>query len=370
MNKINKIVHITTVHPQNDNRIFYKECISLKDAGYDVSLIVAGTENSKVNGINIYGLKKCNNRILRVIKTSFFDLLRLCNKVEADVYHFHDPEIMFAAIILKLKGKKVVYDIHENTSAAILSKPYLESKILKYFLSQTFHYIERFCVRFFDALVVARPDIANLFKHSNMIVLRNFPVLSNSYTSKGEVMLKKSKPSVIYVGGMSSIRGINQLLEAFETLDDYELWLLGPIAEKRLERKIKSGCRNVKYLGVVEAFEVFDYIKMADIGIITFLPVPNHINTLATKPFEYMASGKPMIMSNFPYWKSTFRKSSLYVNPLDIQEIKETISNLMNDPILLRNMQEINISLSKNEYNWETESHKLLNLYSDILLLQ
>ena len=36
-----KVCHISSVHPRNDIRIFLKECISLRDAGYDVSYIVA-----------------------------------------------------------------------------------------------------------------------------------------------------------------------------------------------------------------------------------------------------------------------------------------------------------------------------------------
>ena len=58
-----KVCHITTVHPQNDNRIFYKECISLKKEGYDVTLLVAGEFDQIIDGIKIISLKKENNRI-------------------------------------------------------------------------------------------------------------------------------------------------------------------------------------------------------------------------------------------------------------------------------------------------------------------
>ena len=36
-----KVCHLSSVHPRNDIRIFLKECISLKDAGYDLSYVVA-----------------------------------------------------------------------------------------------------------------------------------------------------------------------------------------------------------------------------------------------------------------------------------------------------------------------------------------
>ena len=360
-----KIAHLTSIHNANDNRIFYKECKTLAKY-YNVNLICAGATTQKLDNVNIIGYPKSHKgRIKRIIKTSFFDMLKICKKVDVDIYHFHDPELIFVGLYLKLKGKKVIYDIHENNPASILSKPYIKSNLIKKVISKTFDIFEKTIVNFFDAIVTARPDISKRFKHKKIITLRNFPILPN-FTTLKSINITKTKPSVIFVGGMTNIRGINELLDAFELLDDYELWLLGPITEEKLKNRILSGCKNVKYFGIVEAYEVFSYIQKADIGIITFHPVPNHLHTLATKPFEYMASGKPMIMSNFPYWKETFKESSLYVNPLNIHEIAFTIKQLMEDSQLKIQMTKINLHLSQTKYNWEKESQKLVNLYKDL----
>jgi glycosyltransferase involved in cell wall biosynthesis len=200
--------------------------------------------------------------------------------------------------------------------------------------------------------------------HTHLITLRNFPILPDIENLE-EIKVEKTKPSVIYVGGMSSIRGIPELIQAFKDIPEVELWLLGPIKETKIEEAIKRQ-ENIKYFGIVEAYEVFAYILKADIGIITFLPVPNHINTLATKPFEYMACAKPMIMSNFVYWKETFKESSLYVNPTNISEITSTVRQLINDDALMAKMSEKNLELSKREYNWEKESQKLIALYKEL----
>ena len=358
-----KVAHITTVHRQNDNRIFYKECISLVSAGYDVSLIVAGGESKSVNGVKIIGFKRAKGgRLKRMLKTSFLDMIKICKKVDADVYHFHDPELTFVGLYLKYMGKKVINDIHENNPASILSKPYIKSDFAKRVISFTFDKFERFASKYFDALITARPDIAIRFKHKNLITLRNFPILPD-FSKLEKIEIEKSKPSAVFVGGMTQIRGINELLDAFEKLDDYELWLLGPITERKLKTRIESGCKNVKYFGIVEAYEVFNYINRADIGIITFLPVPNHLHTLATKPFEYMACGKPMIMSNFDYWKETFKESSLYVNPNDSDDIAKAVEYLMSNRDLAQKMGELNQKLAKSEYNWQKESQKLIDLY-------
>jgi len=360
-----KIAHLTSVHKQNDNRILYKEVTTLYNNGYDISLIVAGGESKIVNDINIISYPKSNGRLKRIFKTSLINMIKICKKVDADIYHFHDPELIFTGLYLRLIGKKVIYDIHENNPASILSKPYIKSKLKRVILSKVFNIFEKLSIKFFDAIVTARPDISKRFKHRNLITLRNFPILPNlSHLEK--IDIKKDKPSIIFVGGMTDIRGINQLLDAFEFLDNYELWLLGPITEEKLKNRVESNCKNVKYLGIVEAYEIFSYIDKADIGIITFLPVPNHLETLATKPFEYMACGKPMIMSNFKYWKDTFKDSSLYVNPLNSKDISDKIDLLLKDKELMSSMGELNKQLSQNEFNWEKESQKLLNLYKKL----
>ena len=360
------VAHITSVHPENDNRILYKEAVTLAKNGYDVTLIVSGGTYKNIDGVKRISYPRVEGgRLKRMLKTSFFDMLKACKEVDADIYHFHDPELMFVGIYLKIKGKKVIYDIHENNPASILSKPYIKSTILKRVLSKSFNLFEKSVVKIFDAVVTARPDISARFKHKKLITLRNFPILpkKNSILKKG---ISKDKYSVIFVGNMTNIRGINQLLDAFELLENIELWLLGSIKEEALSQRIHNGCKNVIYLGLVEPFEIFSYIEEADIGIITFLEAPNHIHTLATKPFEYMACGKPMIMSNFPYWQETFKESSLYVEPSNPKEIAQKIEELIHNKVLFKKMEKLNKELSENEYNWDKESEKLIDVYRSL----
>ncbi len=361
-----KVAHITSVHPQNDNRIFYKECTTLAEKGYDVTLIVAGGEIKRVNKVSVVAYPKSHSgRLIRMIRTSFVDMIKACREVDADVYHFHDPELIFTGLYLKMIGKKVIYDIHENNPASILSKPYIKSKFIRRVISKSFDIFEKVAVNFFDTIVTARPDISERFNHKNLITLKNFPILPN-FSEMKKIEISKIKPSVIFVGGLHSQRGINELLDTFEKLNSCELWLLGPMMDEGLKERIEKGCKNVKYFGVVEAYEVFSYINGADIGIITFLEEPNHINTLATKPFEYMACGKPMIMSNFAYWKDTFKESSLYVDPANPKDIAEKIEYLLGNKELMKNMGDLNQRLSNDEYNWKKESQKLLDLYRNL----
>jgi len=362
-----KICHVTSVHNFNDNRIFYKEVISLKKAGFNVCLIAPGERDFEFEGVNIFHLKRKGGRISRMLKMSIAGVLRRAKDVNADVYHLHDPELMIAGLILRLKGKKVVFDVHENNPASILSKPYIKSKIQKVLLSKAMMLMEQFAFTFFNKIVTARPDISESLGRFRPITLRNVPILPSLNTADKPNFVKENF-SLIFVGGITSIRGVKELIQAVDRVKDCELWLLGPFEDKLIEDECKAliGWRKVRYLGVVQPFEIFKFISYADVGVVTFLPLPNHLKTLATKPFEYMACGKPMIMSDFPYWKEFFKDSSLYVDPTNINQIAATIEHLKNDKDLLKKMGELNKVLAYKEYSWDSEVSVLIDFYSQL----
>ncbi|MFH2096467.1 MAG: glycosyltransferase [Bacteroidota bacterium] len=362
-----KICHITSVHQAKDNRIFHKECLSLVKEGYDVTLLVINRETEICNGVKIISIEhKAKGRISRFLGATG-KLYREAKKINADIYHFHDPELMYAGLKLKwFCGKKVIYDIHENLPASIMSKPYIHFRLVAKLISVLVGIFERFCSGRYAAIVTATPDIGKRFIKRNPIVLRNFPILPENEMIDGET--EKNENAIIYVGGITKIRGIIQLINAFELTGNAELWLLGPFEDEEIQKECISlpAWSKVKYLGVVPAGEVVKYIRKAAAGIITFLPYPNHITALPTKPFEYMFGGLPMIMSDFKYWRDFFGDSALYANPSDPYDIANKINTLLSDKSLSRKMGERNLDLVIGQYNWDIEKLKLLELYKKL----
>ena len=362
-----RICHVTSVHPHNDNRIFYKEILTLKRAGYDVCYI-APNAPAEFEGVAIFTNTFSGGRVKRFFYQSFWKTFGHAIKARAKVYHFHDPELMPTAFLLRLMGKKVVFDVHENTPAAILSKPYINARWLRKCMSMVIDLTERFYFLFFNCIVTARPDISDRLKWFKPYTLRNFPILPSEVALKKQLAdntISKEKRAVIYVGGMSVIRGNFELIEAFEHLNDCELWLLGPFKSQEFEQKCRAaaGWKNVRYFGVVEPHQIFGYIQQADVGIVTFWPEPNHLRTLATKPFEYMACGLPLIMSDFPYWREFFGNSSAYVDPKDPGSVANGIRTLFEQKEVMESMAAGNKELSRKEYNWDSEKMELLRMY-------
>jgi hypothetical protein len=104
-----KICILTSVHQAFDVRIFHKQAKTLAQTGYDVTLIAQHNKNEIVDGVKIVALSASPNRLYRMIVTSLC-ILRLALKQKGNIYHFHDPELIPVGILLKLLGKKVIYE--------------------------------------------------------------------------------------------------------------------------------------------------------------------------------------------------------------------------------------------------------------------
>ena len=109
-----KVCHMTSVHPPEDVRIFHKECVSLAEAGYEVYLVERG-ESCEKNGVHIIGLGDLPKNRLKRMTEGAKKVYEKALELDCDIYHFHDPELLPYGLKLKKKGKKVIFDSHENT---------------------------------------------------------------------------------------------------------------------------------------------------------------------------------------------------------------------------------------------------------------
>ena len=127
-----RICHLTSVHAWNDVRIFLKECRSLADAGYDVTLLAPNCSSRVKDRVTI----KCTSALYRGGRLSRFILTtwrtyKEAKSIDADVYHFHDPELIPYGLLLRGQGKRVIYDVHEDVPEDILIKDWIPASIRK-----------------------------------------------------------------------------------------------------------------------------------------------------------------------------------------------------------------------------------------------
>lgn len=363
-----RICHITSKHPVYDSRIFYKQCLSLEKNNYEVYLLAKNHSDDFVSNINIVGLKTSKYNTFNFFYISIYQVLKKAIKIKAKVYHFHDPDLIIAGLILKLFGYKVIYDVHEDYQKSIKSKPYIKSKLVKLLISNSFNIFEKFSSKFFDGLIIATPEISKRFNTKSKIEIRNFPKI-NIEKIHNKLLIKSKKIKLIYVGGISVIRGIYNMLELLKTIENVELILLGDFESEQLlmDCKMHDSWNKVNHLGYLQLDEMYDKIKEADIGLILLHKVPNYENSLPTKAFDYMASGIPFIMSDFNYWREFFCDSAFYVDIKNTEQIKANIIKLINNNELYNSISLKNALKIKEVFNWKIEESKLIDFYRKII---
>lgn len=365
MNK--KITHISTVHPVFDTRIFYKECCSLEKSGFEVNLVVTHKQNEIINGVNIIALPEIKNRIERIIFKPWIAFVKAL-KTKASVFHFHDPELIPVGIFLRLLGKKVIYDVHEDVSAQIINKHWIPSWA-RSTISRMFLILESVSSCFFTGIVAATPFIESKFKFYNKktVNINNYPLLSESSSHE---FSEKEPHSICYVGGITKERGIIELVKALENTN-IKLYLAGLFVDDSLEKEVKSlkGWENVDYVGFLNRHELKDIFKKSMIGICLFHKIQNHTQALPNKIFEYWNSGLFVLASDMEYWQHLFKNSESieFVDPMCSDMIRKKLENLfLNLELLDLNGKKAKHSILT-EYNWDFEFDKLKNFYNNFM---
>ena len=364
----NRVCHLTSVHQKLDTRIFWKECVSLQRAGFDVCLVVAGADDDVVEGVKIYGVRKFANRFVRILRSGK-PVLEKALEIDADLYHFHDPELLSVGVKLARHGKRVVYDSHEDLPRQILTKPWIP-KFLRGLVSRIVEFVENRRVRKVSAVVTATPHIQERFQKvtaAPVVSVCNYPII-NEITDSTE--WTERKRAVCYVGGLFRERGIFEMVRAVGK-SDVRLKLAGSFSPASLQAEVEkeSYWKQVDYQGFVGRKEINALLGESMAGLLLLHPMPSYIASLPIKLFEYMAAGIPVICSDFKLWRDIVEGSGcgVCVNPFDIKGVAAAIRDIVDNPERAREMGTNGRKAVLEKYNWNTQSEILLDLYNSLL---
>lgn len=366
-----KVCHFTSVHQATDGRIFEKECCSLAKAGYDVYLVAPNAKKEIKNGVHIVGVSIPNRgrlyRILCVTKLIYKKAVSL----NADVYHFHDPELLIYGLMLKRRGKKVIFDSHEDVVNQMLQKKYL--LIFTRIAATFYECYEKYIVSRLDAVISVTPHIVERLKQINPATyqITNYPIIS----SRKEYNSYDKHTYIAFAGGITPMwmhdKVIGSMSFVFEKSLQYKI--AGTISNDYLGKlKMLNNWKSVNYLGFLNSKEVKQLYTHAVLGIALLDYVPNvggHIGTLGNnKIFEMMAAGIPVICTDFELWKDIVDKwkCGICVNPHDLSMIANAINEIIANPVLAQTMGNNGVDAIYVEYNWSSQERILLDLYNSV----
>lgn len=361
-----RVCHVTSAHMPFDGRIFERECSSLAKR-YEVYMIVPNTQDCERNNVHVIGVQIPSSRIKRVLHLN--NIYKRMLEVNADVYHFHEPELIPYALKIKKLGKRIVFDSHEDVPATILRMNYIP-KVMRGTISYLYSTYEKHAIKKFDAVVSVTPSIVERLKKSNnnTYMITNFPIYKEEDDYRGWVR------KVGFAGTVSPNWNIISILEAIKDVN-VTFELIGP-AESCFINHLRTlpGWDKVNYHGQINHNEVLSIMKSCSVG----LALESYDNPNAggkkgslgvTKIFEYMQMGIPVLATDLDNWVPVIEgtNSGFCINPKDVDQIKDKILFLLNHQDEARRLGNNGKKAIKEKYCWQTQEKMLFDMYNQIL---
>jgi glycosyltransferase involved in cell wall biosynthesis len=369
-----KVCHLTSVHPPYDTRILMRECLTLSKAGHDVSLVVPTDGDAVYNGVRILGVKKRTGRLNRMFFTTFAVLQRAL-KENADVYHYHDPELMPAGWWLLQKGKKVIYDVHENVPRQLLQKKWL---LFPKAVSRVYTLLESLLLRRVNVVTAAASNLepySSRFKHC--VDIENYP---DTAALLPFVLNDRSSnpPSAVYIGSVTFDRGIDTMLNALheivKSVSGFHLHLIGPCEKQTFEDIQKLPVfqairNNVTFHGSLPQPKAYAVSVQTRVGWCVLKPTPNYLLTYSTKMFEYMAVALPVIASDFEINKRVIEayRCGVCIPATSAEKLANATLRMLEKSDEANAMGANGFSAAGSNFNGREESKKLLKFYDELI---
>jgi glycosyltransferase involved in cell wall biosynthesis len=372
-----RVCLLSSVHRALDNRVFYREARTLTRAGHDVTLIAVHDRDEVRDGVRIMGLPDVARRRRPGVWRT---LARRARETHADLYHFHDPELLFVAPLLARRTcRPTIYDVHEAYPEFFAVKDYLPAW-LRYPMAWTFRALEPRLAGLHNALVFADDFTPNAFSRVRKpkVVLPNFPDADLVDAGSHELSTVATRePLVLYLGGLERNRGSRLMIEALAQVHarrpDARLLHVGHFMPPELKREFTA---HALELGLAEAVccvgrvpyaDVGGYLERAAVGWVTWQPYAKNQKNIPTKLFEYMAYGLPVVSSDLDTTRPFVENgvTGTLVEAVDPAAHAEAILELLEDRERAARMGRRGREQVLETYNWRSVEHRLLELYQE-----
>lgn len=371
---MNSICHVISGYFRNDARVFLRQCKSLHNNGFHVTILTNdGSPDEVLDGIPVYDCGKPWPR-WKTLAAATRQFLDKALEIDADIYQLHSPELLPLGLALKRAGKKVVYDAHEDMPRHLLEKEWLPH-FSRRIVSSAFECYMLRTLRQYDGIVSPHSHVvANLNQLLGKgLLIANFPLIANNWDFGEDQFVRRSN-ILCYSGTVYSYSNQEEIVSALNDFDDLEYHIAGYIDEEHGKRlAMMSGGDKVEFHGRLSRPDLHAFYEAALIGVVVYdykLNLGNKLGSYGTnKIFEYMEAGIPFICTDYQLWQDIVERydCGICVPPGDVAAISNAIEYLVSDKARAYRMGQNGRRAIIEEFNWSSEEKKYVELFNKLM---
>jgi len=367
---------------------------ALVEEGYKVDVFALRRKeqarSEKLNGATIYHLQERDynekglgsflvKMILFWIKV-FFAILAKQFQYRYQLVHIHNPPdfLVFAAIVPKLLGAKIIFDMHENLPEFYCAK---FKKDHNAFLVKLLLLCEKMTVKYANFTIVAHDLLRErVIKRDNItdencVALLNYP--SRDFFSTAAQEKDEEEFRIVYPGTISHQHGIDIAIKAMaivkQECKNAKLEIYGRSNNPTYHRHLKEliddlGLNDTVLLrSVVPYEEIRNILSKAGIGVVPKRGGVFGSEAFSTKILEFMAAGLPVVLSRTKIDEYYFDDSMVkFFEPENETDMARCIIELLQSPEKRESLVKSGNEFIKNN-NWEIKSKMYLDVVSKLL---
>jgi glycosyltransferase involved in cell wall biosynthesis len=373
-----RIAIVTSIHSDFDARL-WKYAKLLRSLGHEVHMVCPwAVEAGETDGIIFHPFARVRSRWARTAQIPWRlgrTLLPLLPKV--DVLHFHDIDILPWMALLSL-FKPVIYDVHENYPEEMLVREWIP-RPLRHLLAFSVRWMQIACAAIIRNIVLVaesqNKDLVGptlrktmVMNYATVELLRN---VTQDYTERPD--------GVIFLGSQYENNGSMLLIEIADRLHKrlpgmkvYAVERFAdPLYRQKLLDEVTRRCLQDCYvlLPNIKPQNIMNHLNRCTIAVLCNLRVPQQINGVHTKLFEYMAAGLPIVTSDLPHQVSTISSANngLLAQPDNPDSFVEAICQLAANRDYARQLGLNGQRYFVDHYSWESQAEKIKQFYCSVI---
>lgn len=365
-----RVVHVTTAHRADDVRIFERECRSLAATDlYDIYLAAAGRIPGD-SGVTLVPLVPAPTNRLGRFSSGPLKAWALSRAVSAELWHFHDPELLPVALTLARSGRRVIWDAHEDYVSQFTEDggkswvPAPVRGVVRRGMKAMLEAVDRDAA----AVIAATPTIAARYNNPRTVVVGNEARLEDFNGCRPDFSARR----LLFVGHAGSAHLFGELVEAVTALPDVKLAVAGDqLTPDVLGRSKDLLGDRLECLGWLNRAGLATAVDSSSLGLALYAPLPTYMSSDAspTKVSEFAAAGLPILGSPIPVVEKALRegRSGFLAGGFTSTDLRKAIDGALRDPVVWHEASENARLWAGTTGDWGRSETELMRIYSEIL---